>query len=109
MIDQIHGGYFSPGSPQLFHPITESLFRHDPYFVFADYASYIQCQEKVNEVYRDQSRWTKMAVLNVASFRKVFQRPRYSSICRKHLGDIARYTIENECATINYFFPIATR
>ncbi|MGD9577354.1 MAG: glycogen/starch/alpha-glucan phosphorylase [Syntrophorhabdus sp.] len=66
VIDQIHGGYFSPGSPQLFHPITESLFRHDPYFVFADYASYIQCQEKVNEVYRDQSRWTKMAVLNVA-------------------------------------------
>jgi len=66
VIDQIHGGYFSPGSPQLFHPITESLFRYDPYFVLADYASYIQCQEKVNEVYRDQNRWTKMAVLNVA-------------------------------------------
>lgn len=66
VIDQIHGGYFSPGSPQLFHPITESLFRYDPYFVLADYASYIQCQEKVNEIYRDQNRWTRMAVLNVA-------------------------------------------
>lgn len=66
VIDQIQGGYFSPGSPQLFHPITESLFRYDPYFVLADYASYIQCQEKVNEVYRDQNKWTKMAVLNVA-------------------------------------------
>ena len=66
VIDQIHGGYFSPGSPQLFHPITDSLLRYDQYFVLADYASYVQCQERVNEIYRDQNMWTKMAVLNVA-------------------------------------------
>jgi starch phosphorylase len=66
VIDQIQGGYFSPGSPQLFHPITDSLLRYDPYFVLADYASYIQCQEKVNEIYKDRDKWIKMAVLNVA-------------------------------------------
>jgi starch phosphorylase len=66
VIDQIQGGYFSPGSPQLFHPITDSLLRYDPYFVLADYASYIQCQEKVNEIYKDRDTWIKMAVLNVA-------------------------------------------
>ncbi|MBP1747006.1 MAG: glycogen/starch/alpha-glucan phosphorylase [Deltaproteobacteria bacterium] len=66
VIDQIQGGYFSPGSPQLFHPITDSLVRYDPYFVLADYASYIQCQEKVNEIYMDRNTWIKMAVLNVA-------------------------------------------
>jgi starch phosphorylase len=66
VIDQIQGGYFSPGSPQLFHPITDSLLRYDPYFVLADYASYIQCQEKVNEMYKDRDKWIKMAVLNVA-------------------------------------------
>jgi len=66
VIDQIQGGYFSPGSPQLFHPITDSLVRYDPYFVLADYASYIQCQEKVNEIYMDRNTWIKMAILNVA-------------------------------------------
>ena len=66
VIDQIQGGYFSPGSPQLFHPITDSLLRYDPYFVLADYASYVQCQEKVNEIYKDRDKWIKMAVLNVA-------------------------------------------
>jgi starch phosphorylase len=66
VIDQIQSGYFSPGLPQLFHPITDSLLRHDPYFVLADYASYVQCQEKVNETYRDRNRWIKMAILNVA-------------------------------------------
>lgn len=65
-IDQIQGGYFSPGSSQLFHPISDSLLRHDPYFVLADYASYIECQEKVNEIYRDRGKWIKMAILNVA-------------------------------------------
>jgi starch phosphorylase len=34
--------------------------------VLADYASYIQCQEKVNEIYKDRDKWIKMAVLNVA-------------------------------------------
>jgi len=66
VIDQIHGGYFSPAAPQLFHPITDSLLRHDPYFVLADYGSYIQCQERVNETYRDQNSWIRMAILNVA-------------------------------------------
>jgi starch phosphorylase len=66
VIDQIQSGYFSPGLPQLFHPITDSLLRHDPYFVLADYASYVQCQEKVNETYRNRNRWIKMAILNVA-------------------------------------------
>jgi len=66
VIDQIQSGYFSPGSPQLFHPISESLLQHDSFFVLADYASYIECQEKVNDAYKDRGRWIKMAILNVA-------------------------------------------
>jgi starch phosphorylase len=66
VIDQIQNGYFSPGSPNLFQPITDALLRYDPYFLLADYASYIQCQEKVNETYIDRNRWIRMAILNVA-------------------------------------------
>ncbi len=65
-IDQIHDGYFSPGMPTLFHPITHPLLEHDAYFVLADYAAYIKCQEEVGRAYIDKDRWTKMAVLNVA-------------------------------------------
>ncbi len=65
-IDQIHNGYFSPGMPTLYHPITHPLLDHDTYFVLADYAAYIKCQEEVNKAYGDRDRWTKMAVLNVA-------------------------------------------
>ncbi|MCX5816953.1 MAG: glycogen/starch/alpha-glucan phosphorylase [Proteobacteria bacterium] len=65
-IDQISGGYFSPDIPQLFQPIISSLLDHDQYFVLADYASYMECQERVDKTYRDKDRWTKMAVLNVA-------------------------------------------
>jgi len=65
-IDQISGGYFSPDLPQLFQPIISSLIDRDQYFVLADYASYMECQERVDGTYRDKDRWTKMAVLNVA-------------------------------------------
>jgi len=65
-IDQISGGYFSPDLPQLFQPIISSLLDRDQYFVLADYASYMECQERVDKAYRDKDHWTKMAVLNVA-------------------------------------------
>jgi starch phosphorylase len=65
-IDQISEGYFSPDLPQLFQPIISSLFDRDQYFVLADYASYMECQERVDKAYRDKDRWTRMAVLNVA-------------------------------------------
>jgi starch phosphorylase len=38
----------------------------DRYCILADYASYVDCQEKVSQVYRDQEKWTKMAIFNVA-------------------------------------------
>ena len=65
-IDQIQGGYFSSGDTELFRPIVDSLFHGDTYFVFADYSSYIKCQEEVSNAYKDRRRWAKMAILNVA-------------------------------------------
>lgn len=65
-IDQISGGHFSPGNSGLFYPIVNSLLDYDRFFVLADYASYIKCQEEVSEAYKDEERWTKMAILNVA-------------------------------------------
>ncbi|MDR2018581.1 MAG: glycogen/starch/alpha-glucan phosphorylase [Syntrophobacterales bacterium] len=65
-IDQIHDGYFSPDTPDLFHPVTDSILKYDTYFVLGDYASYIECQEEVSRVYLDDGLWARKAILNVA-------------------------------------------
>ncbi len=66
VINQLLDGTFSPENPELFHPIARSLLDEDRYFVLADYASYISCQEDVCKTYKDRDRWTKMAIMNVA-------------------------------------------
>ncbi len=65
-VNQILEGHFSPEDLGLFHPIVRSLLDGDRFYVLADYASYISCQEKVAEAYKDKDRWTRMAILNVA-------------------------------------------
>ncbi|MBW2515776.1 MAG: glycogen/starch/alpha-glucan phosphorylase, partial [Deltaproteobacteria bacterium] len=70
VIDAVSGGQFSDGDPHLFKPITNALLYHDEYLVLADFADYAACQQKVNDAYRDQSRWTRMSILNVARMGK---------------------------------------
>jgi starch phosphorylase len=66
-LDMIAGGYFSPEAPQLFRPLFDSLTGYgDPFLLLADYASYITCQERVDELYRNQEEWSRRAILNVA-------------------------------------------
>ncbi|KAK4733727.1 hypothetical protein R3W88_007988 [Solanum pinnatisectum] len=45
---------------------NECFGRADYFLVGKDFPSYIECQEKVDEAYRDQKRWTKMSILNTA-------------------------------------------
>jgi starch phosphorylase len=66
VIDLISSGFFSHGDVHLFRPLVDSLLHHDAYMLLADYRSYVECQEKVSEAYRDQERWTRMSILNAA-------------------------------------------
>jgi starch phosphorylase len=66
VIDLIRSGFFSRGDPELFRPLIDGLLYHDPYMLLADFQSYIECQAKVAEVYRDTERWTRMSILNTA-------------------------------------------
>jgi starch phosphorylase len=43
---------------------------HDPYMLLVDYQSYVDCQDQVDNTYRDPQRWTRMSVLNVARIGK---------------------------------------
>ncbi|GAA0154416.1 glycosyltransferase [Lithospermum erythrorhizon] len=45
---------------------NEGFGRGDYFLVGKDFPSYIECQEKVDETYRDPKRWTRMSILNTA-------------------------------------------
>ena len=66
VIDLIRNGFFSRGDTELFRPLIDGLMYHDPYMLFADFQSYIDCQNEVSEAYRDTERWTRMSILNTA-------------------------------------------
>jgi starch phosphorylase len=69
-MDRISSGFFSHGDGEVFRPLVDLLLHHDPYFVLADYASYVACQEQVGFAYQDKEHWTKMSILNAARMGK---------------------------------------
>lgn len=69
-IDGLAAGQFSRGDKEIFRPLLDQLLNHDPYLLFADYQSYIDCQDHVGEIYRDFEKWSRMSILNVAHMGK---------------------------------------
>jgi glycogen phosphorylase len=65
-LDAISSGVFSPGQPDLFRAIIDSLLYGDEYMVLEDFPSYLDTQDKVDLAYRDSDAWTRMAILNTA-------------------------------------------
>jgi starch phosphorylase len=69
-VDLINSGCFSQGDTNLFKPLVDSLLKYDPYLLFADYQSYVSCQEQVSQAYKDRDNWTRMSILNTARMGK---------------------------------------
>ena len=69
---QLINGMYSRNDPELFRPLYNSLLNTqetqyaDTYFILKDFRSYAEAQEKVEQAYRDEKRWAKMAILNVS-------------------------------------------
>jgi glycogen phosphorylase len=66
VIDLIRSGLFSRGDTELFRPLIDGLMNQDPYLLFADFQSYVDCQAKVSLAYGDTEHWTRMSILNTA-------------------------------------------
>lgn len=69
-IDMINNGTFAPGDPDLFRPIIDGLLNCDNYMLFADYASYIDCQDDVDKLYMQHYEWARKSILNTAGMGK---------------------------------------
>ena len=65
-IDLIRSGLFSGGDTKLFEPLIHSLLYRDEYMLFADYQSYIDCQDMVSRAFRNQEEWSRMSILTVS-------------------------------------------
>jgi len=71
VLDMIASGFFSVEEPNRYQPIVDNLLNNgDQYLLLADYASYIEMQDKVGQVYQNQDAWVRMAILNVANMAK---------------------------------------
>lgn len=70
VIDMISSNYFSRNEPGIFDDMIRGLLTVDYYCLFADYQSYTDAQDKVSTLYKDQNKWTKKAILNVARIGK---------------------------------------
>jgi starch phosphorylase len=66
VVDSIADGTFAAGDRGLFQPIVDSLLDRDEYLLLADFQSYLECQDQVEQVYRDQEQWTRMSIFNTA-------------------------------------------
>jgi glycogen phosphorylase len=70
VLDFMGDGYFSHGDRDLFRPLIDKLRSDDPFMVLADYQSYIDCQDRVAQVYRDPDQWSRKSILNTARMGK---------------------------------------
>jgi starch phosphorylase len=66
VLEMIGSGAFSRGDAGAFRPLVENLTGSDPFLVLADFAAYVECQERVSKAWKDPERWTRMSILNSA-------------------------------------------
>jgi starch phosphorylase len=62
----ISSGQFSHGDTEVFRPLVDNLTHDDPFLVMADYAAYVECQDKVAAAWEDRDTWSRMSILNSA-------------------------------------------
>lgn len=69
---QLVNGFYSPNDSELFRPIYNSLLNTnetqfaDTYFNLKDFRSYADAQDQIMKTYRDEAKWTRMAMMNTA-------------------------------------------
>ena len=68
VLTQIATGVFSPGEPKRYSNVFDTLVNlGDHYQVLADYRSYVDTQDKVDELYTKPEEWTRCTLHNIAN------------------------------------------
>ncbi len=76
VLTQLIDGTYSRQDPELFRELYNSLLerdggtRADQYFILKDFRSYEEAQKEVEKAYKDEKKWAKMAMTQVAKVGK---------------------------------------
>ena len=61
-------GHFNLFEPGIFDPIIQSIYSSgDPWLTAADFRSFIDCQRRAAQAYRNRDEWTRMSIVNTAT------------------------------------------
>ncbi|NVN98452.1 MAG: glycogen/starch/alpha-glucan phosphorylase [Geobacteraceae bacterium] len=92
VIDMIGNGAFSPGEPELFKPLVESLLSSDTYMILADFASYMASHEEVGRLYLNREEWLRKSIINTSAVGK-FSSDRTISEYAKDIWKVAPHIV----------------
>jgi starch phosphorylase len=68
VMDMVETGLFNTGEPGIFDVLISGLRNpQDQWLTIADFRSFIDAQQRVNDAYRDQDQWNRMSILNSAN------------------------------------------
>jgi starch phosphorylase len=68
VMDLLQWGHFNQFEPGIFDALIDTMKSpHDPWLTIADFRSFVDAQQRVEEAYRDTERWTRMSILNCAA------------------------------------------
>jgi starch phosphorylase len=65
-LELIADGTLTHGDTDVFRPLVDNLRFDDPFLVLADYAAYVECQERVSVAWQNPALWSRMSILNTA-------------------------------------------
>jgi starch phosphorylase len=88
VLDLIASGFFTNGDRDVFRPLVDALVTRDDYMLLADFQSYVDCQQRVSDAYRDQAGWTRKSILNTARVGRFSSDRSIRDYCREiwHVG-----------------------
>ena len=68
VMDLLESGHFNRFEPGILDTIIQSIKEPaDPWMTTADFRSFVDAQDEAGAAYRDETRWTRMSILNTAN------------------------------------------
>ncbi|MEQ8197039.1 MAG: glycogen/starch/alpha-glucan phosphorylase [Clostridiaceae bacterium] len=64
--EQLVNGFYHPDSERFRVIYNDLLHYNDEFFVLKDFDSYLKAQDRVNQLYKNKSKWQSMANVNIA-------------------------------------------
>ena len=85
VLESIGDGTFSRGDTDVFRPLVDNLRVDDPFLVLADYAAYVECQERVSAAWQNPVAVVANVDPQHGTKREVLLRPGHRGVLRRHL------------------------